>query len=153
VVAYFWGEDGNVLKIETQWLLSDGSPRFLRPGAKVTAQLDTDGYTSMLLNSAKAPHRDVAPILHMVMVVRWTNSHSVNCVETDLPQYQELDQKPTLPLQFQPAHGFPALPNWTRLMVQTENLPNAAWGPPALLRNQGDERTTYTYFLNPAKQR
>jgi hypothetical protein len=153
VAAYVWGDEGDALKIETQWLLSDGFPRYLQPNQKLPVHIDTDGYTSLLLSSARHVEASTSPILHLVVEVSWTNSHDVTCVETNLPQYQEIDQKPWFQLEFRAARGFPAVSDWPSLNVQTETLPNAGWGPPALVRRQGDEQSSYNYYLNPAKQR
>jgi hypothetical protein len=150
VEAYFWGDGGDVLKIETRWVLPDKFPRYLQPGGKLTAHLDTDGYTSMLLSSAKHTQADVPPGLHLVMIVRWSNSAHAVCVQSDLPPYLRLDETPTIAVQFQKAPAFPALKNWEEVNVRTaDGIPQAGWGPPALLRNHGDERSAYAYFRRP----
>ena len=141
VEAYFYGEDSDILLIRAV------QPGELEPGDEATFHLDTDGYTNWLLMSLETD----APVTLCISLV--SEGEVVASFATMLPSDAEFRKQRSLTLSFSETNS---VPNVDELEpAKAEEWPRGVpgLGPPAVIREQGDETAIYFYYRQPEAQR
>lgn len=143
VQALFWKDGGYVLDVYSKWAISSDSQSQqiseLKPNEAVTLDLDSDGYTPIIMTSGL----ENAPI-HLTLVVHFGSVPDFAC-QTDLPG-SVMQHGQHLELQFSDVGRRPDIEQMSKVAVKLAKWPAVAWGPPALRRYEGREWSQYSLF-------
>ena len=143
VVAFFWKDGGDVLMVRTIWIGSHDSDSedqlVLKPAEKLLLALDSDGYSPLLVMNGQHDSS-----LHLTLLVHFANVPDFAC-QTDLPK-DLIQRGQHLDLEFRDVARHPDVERMAKVDVKTADWPAVAWGPPALRRYEGGERSEYTFF-------
>jgi hypothetical protein len=162
VTAFFTVENGDILKIDAQWSLPltpqqqklvpkdypQEYPMYVQPGHGVYVYLDTNGYTSMLVSSARGSANNDTLKPHVIIATRWKNDWS--CSALDLPPLAILKEQPVAAEVYSVAE-YPSLAGgWRELGLQTEAAQHTEEGGlRAFQKHPCCEVALYKYFRRP----